>query len=110
MRNAVINDEELETTFVVAKGSINNRPLTYYSSHPADDIPFISNHFLYGQLGGTFAPDSIDETQFNLKMLKSAGVDKTLLATLVKSMDFKFEFSQKNGTIRKMISKLEMWC
>ena len=55
------------TAFVGAEGLINSRPLTYQSSHPADDVPLTPNHFLYGQLGGTFAPDSVDETQFNLK-------------------------------------------
>ena len=65
--NADINDEELVTISVGAEGLINSRPLTYQSSHPADDVPLTPNHFLYGQLGGTFAPDSVDETQFNLK-------------------------------------------
>ena len=67
MGNADINDEELVTAFVGAEGFINSRPLTYQSSHPADDVPLTPNHFLYGQLGGTFAPDSVDGTQFNLK-------------------------------------------
>ena len=66
MGNADINDEELVTIFVGAAGLINSRPLTYQSSHPADDVPLTPNHFLCGQFGGTFAPDSVDETQFNL--------------------------------------------
>ena len=65
--NADINDKELVTAFVGDEILINSRPLTYQSSHPADDVPLTPNHFLYGQLGGTFAPDSVDETQFNLK-------------------------------------------
>ena len=65
--NADINDEELMTAFVGAEGLINSRPLTYQLSHPADDVPLTPNHFLYGQLGGTFALNSVDETQFNLK-------------------------------------------
>ena len=65
--NADINDKELATAFVGAEGLINSRPLTYQSSYPADDVPLTPNHFLYGKLGGTFAPDSVDETQFNLK-------------------------------------------
>ena len=55
------------TDFVGAEGLINYRPLAYQSSHPADEVPLTPNYFLYGQLGGTFAPDSVDETQFNLK-------------------------------------------
>ena len=65
--NADINDEELMTAFVGAESLINCRPLTYQSSHPADDVPLTPNHFLFGQLGGHFAPDSVDETKFNLK-------------------------------------------
>ena len=53
--------------YVGAESLINSRPLTYQSSHPADDVPLTPNHFLYWQLGGTFAPDSVDKTQFNLK-------------------------------------------
>ena len=52
--NADINDKELVTAFVGAEGLINSRPLTYQSSHPADDVPLTPNHFLYGQLGGMF--------------------------------------------------------
>ena len=65
--NADINDEELVTAFVGAEGLINNRQLTYQSLHPAENFPLTPNHFLYGQLCGTFAPDSVHETQFNLK-------------------------------------------
>ena len=67
MENADINDEELLTAFVGAEGLINSRPLTYQSSHSVDDVPLTPNHFLQGQPGGTFAPNSVDETQFNLK-------------------------------------------
>ena len=82
--NADINDEELATAFVGAEGLINSRLSTYQSSHPADVVPLTPNHFLYGQLGGAFASDSVDEAQFHLKKRwHSAGVDKTLLATLV---------------------------
>ena len=65
--NADINDEELMTAFVGAESLINSRPLTYQSSHPADDVPLTPNHFLFEQLGGHFAPDSVDEAKFNLK-------------------------------------------
>ena len=62
-----INNEELVTAFVGAESLINSRPLTYQSSHPVDNVPLTLNHFLYRQLGGTFAPDSVNETQCNLK-------------------------------------------
>ena len=41
--------------------------MTYQSLHPAEDVLLIANHFLQGQLCETFAPNSADETQFNLK-------------------------------------------
>ena len=62
--NADINDEELLTAFVGAEILINSRPLTYQSSYPADNVPLIPNHFLYGHL----TPDSVDEIHFNLKI------------------------------------------
>ena len=64
MGNANIDDEELVTTFVGAEVLVNNRPLT---SHPTGNVLLIPNHFIYGQLVATFASDSVDKTQFNLK-------------------------------------------
>ena len=63
--NADITDEELMTTIIGAEGLINSRPLTYQSADPADDTPLTPNHFLHGQVGGQFAPTTVDETQFN---------------------------------------------
>ena len=36
--------------YVGAESLINSRPLTYQSSHPADDVPLTPNHFLYVQI------------------------------------------------------------
>ncbi|CAC5373897.1 unnamed protein product [Mytilus coruscus] len=63
--NADINDEELLTSFTGAEALINSRPLTYQSADPKDDTPLTPNHFLHGQLGGHFAPESVDDTDFN---------------------------------------------
>ena len=63
--NADITDEELMTAIVGAEGLINSRPLTYQSANPADDTPLTPNHFLHGQIGGQFAPTSVDNTHFN---------------------------------------------
>ena len=63
--NADITDEELMTTIIGAEGLINSWPLTYQSADPADDTPLTPNHFLHGQVGGQFAPKTVDETQFN---------------------------------------------
>ena len=62
---ADINDEELMTAIVGAEGLINSRPLTYQSANHADDVPLTPNHFLHGQIGGQFAPMSVDETQYS---------------------------------------------
>jgi len=55
------------TAFTSAEGLIDSRPLTYQFANPADDIPLTPNHFLHGQIGGKFAPQSVDETDFNLR-------------------------------------------
>ena len=55
------------TAAIGAEGLINSRPLTYQSANPADDVPLTPNHFLHGQVGGQFAPTSVDTTQLNLR-------------------------------------------
>jgi hypothetical protein len=67
LSNADITDEELFTAFVGAESLINSRPLTYQSANPKDEIPLTPNHFLIGQMGGKFAPESVDLTDFNPK-------------------------------------------
>ena len=62
---ADINDEEFMTTIIGAEGLINSRPLTYQSACHIDDVPLTPNHFLHGQIGGNFAPTSVEETQFS---------------------------------------------
>ena len=63
--NADNTDEELMTAFIGAEALINSRPLTYQSANPHDDVPLTPNHFLHGQIGGQFAPSSVDNTQYN---------------------------------------------
>lgn len=63
--NTDINDEELLTAMIGAEALINSRPLTYQSANPSDDIPLTPNHFLHGQIGGQFAPTTVDETDYN---------------------------------------------
>ena len=65
--NADIIDEELMTAIIGAEGLINSRPLTYQSTYPADDVPLTPNHFLHGQIGGQFAPTTVEDTPFNLR-------------------------------------------
>ncbi|XP_067668344.1 uncharacterized protein [Haliotis asinina] len=65
--NSAVTDEELMTAFIGAEALINSRPLTYQTAHPRDDVPLTPNHFLQGQAGGFFAPESVDTTPFNPK-------------------------------------------
>ncbi|XP_053400551.1 uncharacterized protein LOC128557312 [Mercenaria mercenaria] len=65
LQNASVTDEELMTAFAGAEGLINSRPLTYQTSNPADCIPLTPNNFLHGQIGGKFAPESVDTTEFS---------------------------------------------
>ena len=65
--NADVTDEKLTTAFTGAEALLNSRPLTYQPANPEDDIPLTPNHFLKGQIGGQFAPESVDETNYSLK-------------------------------------------
>ena len=58
--SADVTDDELVTAFTGAEALINSRPLTYQSANPSDDTPITPNHFLVGQVGGQFAPGSVD--------------------------------------------------
>ena len=63
--NAGVNDEELMTAIIGAECLINSQPLTYQTADPSDGVPLTPNLFLHGQVGGQFAPTSVDETGFN---------------------------------------------
>ena len=65
--NADVADEELMMAFTGAEARLNSRPLTYQSANPEDDVPLTPNHFLFDQIGGQFAPESVDETTCNPK-------------------------------------------
>ena len=57
-----VNDEELITVFAGVESLLNSLPLTYQSTDPRDDVPLTPNHFLHGQMGGQFAPESVETT------------------------------------------------
>ena len=59
-----VTDEELITVSTRVESLLNSRPLTYQSSDPRDDVPLTPN-FLRGQMGGQFAPESVDTTTFH---------------------------------------------
>ena len=60
-----VTDEELITAVTGVEGLLNARPLTYQSANPQDIVPLTPNHFLHGQLGGQFAPETVDTTEFS---------------------------------------------
>ena len=60
-----IMNEELTTVVAGAEGLLNSRPLTYQSADIKDEVPLTPNHFLYGQMGEQFAPESVDTMRFN---------------------------------------------
>ena len=65
LSNSDVTDEELITVVAGAESLLNSRPLTYQWADPRDDILLTPNHFLYGQMGGEFAPESVDTTRFD---------------------------------------------
>ena len=64
-KDADITDEELQTTFIGVESLVNSRPLTALSDEPNDEPVPTPNHFLIGQMGGDFVPESVDKTAFN---------------------------------------------
>ena len=62
---AEVNDEELETILIGVESLLNSRPLTAVSDDPNDGRVLTSNHFLIGQTGGDFVPESVNAEPFN---------------------------------------------
>ena len=87
--NADVTDEELVTAFTGAVALLNSRPLTYQSANLEDDVPLTPNHFLIGQIGGQFAPESVDDTSFSLKKKRWRRVQELVrhLASLDQRVD-----------------------
>ena len=46
---------------------MNSRPLTGVSDDPNGDHVLTPNHFLIGQMGSDFVPESVDTEPFNLR-------------------------------------------
>ena len=65
LKDADITDEELQKTFIGVESLMNSRPLTALSDDPNDEPVLTPNHFLIGQMGGDFVPESVDNTAFN---------------------------------------------
>ena len=65
--NADIRDEELDTAVTSVEALINSRPLTYQSSNGRDNAVLTPNHFLIGQVGGNFVPETADSNPHDIK-------------------------------------------
>ena len=65
LRDRDVTDEELITVFAGVESLLNSRPLTYQSSDPRDSVPLTPNHFLHGQMGGQFAPESVETSTYH---------------------------------------------
>ena len=65
-----VTDEEIITIVVGVESLLNSRCLTYQSADPRDVVPLTPNHFLHRQLGGRFAPETIDNTDFSPRWRK----------------------------------------
>ncbi|XP_052771184.1 uncharacterized protein LOC128210870 [Mya arenaria] len=65
LKGADVTDEELITAFTGVEALLNSRPLTYQTANPLDQLPLTPNHFLFGQAGGHFAPESVDTTDYS---------------------------------------------
>ena len=46
---------------------LNSRPLAYQSLDRREDVSLTPYHFLHGQMGGKFAPESVQTTTFNFR-------------------------------------------
>lgn len=60
LENADILDKELHTAFTDAESLLNACPLIYQSADIKDILPLTPNDFLFEQVGGEFAPESVD--------------------------------------------------
>ena len=65
VRDRDVTDEDLITVFAAVEFLLNSRPLTYQSSGPRDSVPLTPNHFLHSQMGGQFAPESVETSTYH---------------------------------------------
>ena len=63
--DADVSDEKLHTAICGAEKLLNSRPITYVSADTNDLCPLTSNHFIHGQVGGTFTVETTEEETFN---------------------------------------------
>ena len=91
---ADITDEELHTAICGAERLLNSRPITFVSSDPDDLLPLTPSHFLTGQLGGKFAPETTD-FQPEKAVTSSAAVNGPILETLEDRVSSEFKYAKE---------------
>lgn len=62
--NLPVTVEELITAVAGVESLLNSQALTYQSADPRDVVLLAPNHFLHGQLGGQFAPETVNTSKF----------------------------------------------
>ena len=67
LKEADVNDEELQTVFTGAESLLNSRPLTTVSGDVNDETTLTPSHFLIDQMGGELAPDTVDTTAVSVR-------------------------------------------
>ena len=67
LKEADVNDEELQTVFTGVESLLNSRPLTTVSGDVNDEPVLTPNHFLIGQMGGELAPDTVDSMAVSVR-------------------------------------------
>ena len=67
LKEAHVNDAEIQTVFTGAESLLNSRPLTTVSGDVNDETTLTPNHFLIGQMGGELAPDTFDTTAVSVR-------------------------------------------
>ena len=73
---------------------LNSRPITFVSSDPDDLLPLTPSHFLTGQLGGKFAPETTD-FQPEKAVTSSAAVNGPILETLEDRVSSEFKYAKE---------------
>ena len=67
LKEADVDNEELQTVFTGTESLLNSRPLTTVSGDVNDELVLTPNHFLIGKMVGELARDTVDTTAVNVR-------------------------------------------
>ena len=67
LKEAYVDDKELQTVFTGTESLLNSRPLTTVSGDANDELVLTPNHFLIRKISGELAPDTVDTTAVNVR-------------------------------------------